>query len=346
VARAVIALAALTGAGRPSLLQAQWRPLTSGTTVSLRGLSVVDGRTAWASGARGTVVHTTDGGATWRVDSVPGAVAFDLRAIHARSPRIAHVAATAGRIWRTRDGGATWELRYEASDTSVFLDAIEFWDDRHGMALGDPIGGRFFLLVTRDGGDTWHEPPIDERPVAAPGEAAFAASGSSLLLQGSADSLVAWIGTGGAVARLHRSVQRGRNWVAYSTPMRQGSPAEGIFSVAHVPGQGLMVVGGHYSQNDSTRGNAASTLAGPQWRLVTTQGPRGYRSGVAFARLPGEAPVGVAVGPGGSDVSTDGGMTWAPFDSTGYHAVRASQDGIFFASGSGGRLARYDLRPR
>ena len=324
--------------------EAQWTPLSSGSTASLRGLSVVDGRTAWASGARGTVVHTTDGGATWKVATVPGATAFDLRSVHARSARVAHVAATAGRIYRTTDGGASWSLQYQASDTSVFLDAIDFWDDQNGMALGDPMAGRFYLLLTHDGGETWREPPIDERPVAEPGEAAFAASGSSLLLVGAADSMVAWIGSGGGAARVHRSTNRSRSWVAYPSPIRQGGASEGIFSVAVVPGQGMLVVGGNYSQDDSTRANAAASAAGSEWHLIAPDGPRGFRSGVAFVRLEGGATVGIAVGPGGSDLSRDGGVRWGRFDAVGYHAVRASREGIFYASGSGGRIARFDAR--
>ena len=49
---------------------------------------------------------------------------MDLRAVHARSAEVAHVAATAGRIWRTTDGGKSWSLRYQAADTTMFLDAI------------------------------------------------------------------------------------------------------------------------------------------------------------------------------------------------------------------------------
>ena len=94
--------------------QASWDTLKVETTASFRGLSVVDDRVVWASGTRGTVIRTTDGGNTWRVDSLPGAATFDLRGIHARNANVAHVAATAGRIWRTTDGGRTWSLRYQA----------------------------------------------------------------------------------------------------------------------------------------------------------------------------------------------------------------------------------------
>ena len=84
--------------------------------------------------------------------------------------------------------------------------------------------------------------------------------------------------------------------------------------------------------------------AGTQWRLITPNPPAGYRSGVAFFLSSRGSPVGIAVGPKGSDISRNGGMQWTPFDGVGYHAVRAARDGIFFASGSGGRIARFDAR--
>src|SRR5712671_1398104 len=43
---------------------AQWMPQPSPTDAELRGLTVTVHQTAWASGASGTVVHTTDGGRT------------------------------------------------------------------------------------------------------------------------------------------------------------------------------------------------------------------------------------------------------------------------------------------
>src|SRR5262245_37510484 len=172
------ALAASIVPGVLAQAQATWETLKVETTASFRGLSVVDDRVVWASGTRGTVVHTTDGGNTWRVDSIPGASTFDLRGIHARNANVAHVAATSGRIWRTTDGGKTWSLRYQATDTTMFLDGIVFVDDRTGFTLGDPMGGRFVMLVTRDGGETWTEAPPESRTEAADGEGAYGASGT------------------------------------------------------------------------------------------------------------------------------------------------------------------------
>ena len=66
---------------------AQWVPQPSGTTARLRGLSVVDERVAWASGAGGTVLRTVDGGATWRRRVVPDAERLDFRDIEAFDER-------------------------------------------------------------------------------------------------------------------------------------------------------------------------------------------------------------------------------------------------------------------
>ena len=43
-----------------------WQPQTSGVTGRLRGVSAVSSTVAWASGANGTVLRTTDGGTHWQ----------------------------------------------------------------------------------------------------------------------------------------------------------------------------------------------------------------------------------------------------------------------------------------
>lgn len=334
--------AVLVAAFLPSAVlvaQSPWETLTIATTASFRGLSVVDDRVVWASGTRGTVIHTTDGGTTWSVDSIPNGGAFDLRGIHARNDRIAHVAATAGRIWRTKDGGKTWSLQYQAADTSMFLDAIVFVNDRVGMALGDPMGGRFVLLVTRNGGDTWAEAATASRPEAMEGEAAFAASGTSLVFAGQRHG---WLGTGGSVARVFRTRDGGASWSVSPSAIPGGGSA-GVFSVAFVDSLRGVVVGGDYQLPDSASSTASFTSdGGATWQPAATF-PRGFRSGVAVRQRRDEL-IAIAVGTTGSDISRDGGRTWSPLDATAFNAIQFAPSGVAFAVGARGRVARHVVR--
>ena len=62
---------------------------------------------------------------------------------------------------------------------------------------------------------------------------------------------------------------------------------------------------------------------GRTWTLPNGKPPAGYRSAVAY--VPGASqPTVVAVGPTGSDLSTDGGESWSPLGTMGFHAVGCS----------------------
>src|SRR6186713_3366260 len=86
-----------------------WTPQTSGVTARLRGVSAVNDRVAWASGANGTVIRTADGGATWTKLPVPGADTLDFRDVDAVSETTAYIlsigAGAASRIYKTTDAG-------------------------------------------------------------------------------------------------------------------------------------------------------------------------------------------------------------------------------------------------
>jgi photosystem II stability/assembly factor-like uncharacterized protein len=315
--------------------------LKAETTASFRGLSVVNDRVVWASGTRGTVIHTIDGGSSWRVDSIPGAASFDLRGIHALSDQVAHVAATAGRIWRTTNGGRSWTLTYQSADTSMFLDAITFRNEREGVTLGDPMDGRFVMLVTNNGGESWTMAPDASRPAAVEGEAAFAASGTSLVVAG---SRFGWLGTGGTVARVFRTGDAGTTWTAAHSAIPPRAGSGGVFSVAFTDSLHGVVVGGDYERPDSVRGTAAFTTDGGTTWTPAKRFPRGYRSGVALRRITADSLIAVAVGTTGSDVSHDGGLTWTPLDATAFNAVQFAPSGVAFAVGGRGRVARTTVR--
>lgn len=324
--------------------RAQWTPGSSGTTAELRGLSVVNARVAWASGTGGHYARTTDGGATWRADTIAGAGVLDLRAIHALSASVAW-AMSAGpaeegqaRIYHTTDGGAHWTRQWSTDEKGVFLDAIAFWDARHGIAMSDPVDGRLFIITTSDGGATWTRVPPERLPATLPGEAAFAASGSCLTVQGAGN---VWIGTGGgATARVFRSTDRGRHWSVAGTPVRAGGASAGIFSVAFRDARHGVAVGGDYRQAHERSDNVAVTDdGGRSWRLARGPLPEGYMSAVAYVP-DAPSPTLVAVGLAGTAVSRDGGQSWRMADSVAYNSVRFVR-GRGVAAGPGGRVGRW-----
>src|SRR5438552_17293864 len=71
----------------PVVAGAQWATATSGTDAEFRGLSTAGASVVCASRPRGRYARSTDGGHTWRVDSVPTASALDFRAVRARYAR-------------------------------------------------------------------------------------------------------------------------------------------------------------------------------------------------------------------------------------------------------------------
>ncbi len=328
-----------------------WKMQSSGTSASLRGLSVVDRDVAWASGTGGTVIRTTDGGKTWKSVSVTEAADLDFRDIHAVDADVCLVinAGSPGCIFRTEDGGTTWRQVYRNDEPSIFFDAIAVWDRQHGIAVSDPQAGRYFLIATADGGNTWSALPSDSAPLADQAEACFAASGTALV--GREESHL-WLATGGdrgpqrePVARVFRSEDRGQSWEVAETPIRAGESA-GIFSLAFANVDHGVAVGGDYRDEKNSQNNVAITdNGGARWRTITGQSPRGYRSCVAVLKRTSQ-PCFIAVGPTGSDFSCDWGNQWQPLGDEGFHAVAFAPDGSAgWAVGSDGRVAQFAGQP-
>jgi photosystem II stability/assembly factor-like uncharacterized protein len=332
------------------VLAAGWILQPALTRSSFRGLSAVDAKTVWVSGSRARFLRTTDGGATWKLDSIAGDSTSDLRDIHAFDARTA-VAISAGpaeqghaKIFRTTDGGATWTTVFTTDQAGVFFDALSFWDRQHGIVMSDPVDGKLFLLVTDDGGTTWTRVAPDGLPPMLPKEAAFAASGTCLTVRGSSD---AWIGTGGSdTARVFHSTDRGRTWTVASTPIHSGDGGSaGIFSVAFSDGRNGVAVGGNYSQPRTPYVNVALTTdGGASWQAAKGPMPPGYLSAVTY--VPGtRAKTLVAAGLVGTAISTDGGQGWTLVDTLGYNAIAfTGPEDAGWAAGDRGRVAKWGGR--
>lgn len=326
-------LALLLAVAQPS----PWQEQASGVTARFRGVSAVSERVAWASGSGGTVVRTTDGGATWQVRPVPGAEKLDFRDVDAFSESVAYILSIgpgeASRIFKTTDGGATWTEQFKNTDPKVFLDAMTFRDERHGFAFSDSVDGKFVILRTSNGGATWSRVPDSALPPALDGEGAFAGSGTNIAIAG--DRI--WIGT--TASRVLQSSNDGASWTVVPTPLATGN-ATGIFSVAFRDGMHGVAVGGNYSKEQDATDNAVFTSDGGRtWSLAKPNGLSGFRSVVTY--VPGAKSSLIAVGPSGADRSDDDGRTWSAAGTTGFHAFSfAPRTATGWGAGERGRIAR------
>jgi photosystem II stability/assembly factor-like uncharacterized protein len=325
-----------------SSFEVRWQEQKSGLTSSLRGLSAVNEKIAWVSGAKGSYARTLDGGQTWLADSVQGAANLDFRDVEAfDANRACLMSAGPGelsRIYKTADGGRSWQLQYTNKIPEGFFDGMAFGDESNGAIIGDPVNGHLFVMLTSDGGSTWQRLPPESSPAVVTGEYGFAASGTGIAVHGKNHL---WIATGGAVARVFYSSDRGQAWNVANTPIASGNQSSGIFSIAFRDSLRGIVVGGNYQQPNETQGNAAITKdGGKTWMPIKNPAAVEYRSCVAY--VPGfAAPLLVAVGPSGSDYSVDDGQTWMRFSNEGYHTLSFAQPTqVGWAAGADGRIAK------
>ena len=239
----------------------------SGTKQLLIAVSPVNDRVVWASGAGGTYVVTTNGGATWKAGVVPGASKLQFRDVYAVSDKVAYLlsignAATDFRIYKTVDGGAHWTIEFTNHKAAAFYDCFSFWSPNRGIAHSDSSQGVFPDLRTFNG-KTWNS-IASFMPPALAGEASFASSGTCVTTEGERN---AWIATGGAtVARILATRDGGQTWNAYDTPL-EVSASGGALSVAFRDAWNGMVGGGDLANNKDAD-TAISHDGGRTWTLT------------------------------------------------------------------------------
>ncbi|MGB8260529.1 MAG: hypothetical protein WCE75_09265 [Terracidiphilus sp.] len=333
-----------------------WQMQDSGTTAGLRGIHSVDGRVVWASGTEGTVLRTTDAGEHWQRCATPDAAkdgaTLDFRGVQAWDADTAVIMASGpgekSRLYRTTDGCATWILILENPDKDGFWDAYRFDERRsEGILLGDPVSGGFPLWrISRDESAS-QVTRFRHVPHARKGEAAFAASNSSVFVDDVSWDF--WIATGGkSGARVIKRVNHDFDSFGIDTfpsstvPVGSKSESSGIFGLSFRKGphtsnpekrylNGIAVGGDYAKPNESTGTAAWSTDGGEHWTASATP-PHGYRSTVQWSE---ELKLWIAAGTNGSDLSRDDGRTWQPLDNGEWNALS-----LPFIVGPKGRIGR------
>jgi len=123
------------------------RPLPQGNFIL--DYAFVDDSHGWAVGQGGTVLATSDGGATW--NRQPSGTTLDIGLAAFPSATAGWLVSELGELLRTADGGASWKrVSYGRNDFVLALGA----SDADNAWLTTTLGAGF---VTRDGGATWRQ---------------------------------------------------------------------------------------------------------------------------------------------------------------------------------------------
>lgn len=321
--------------------------LTEKKGVSLRGLSIPSQKVIWASGSKGSIVKSVNGGESFEWLQLKGYESRDFRAIHAWNENEVVIVAVAAPaiILKTMDGGVHWKKVYENTDTSMFLDAIAFKNATEGTVIGDPINDTIFMLHTKDRGANWERTKGSYwKSNVNKGEAFFASSNSNLAYL---NNKIVFI-SGGIKSRL---------WIdglAMDIPIIQGTNSSGANSLSISPNLNqIIIAGGDFSKPAELNNNFVklNRFKYPNttnkhlsknayfWKLENSVSKlNGYKSSLVFLNNNWI----IATGTSGVDFSMNKGKKWEKISNESFHVVQCqpNKKAAFFA-GSGGRIGYY-----
>ncbi len=218
------------------------------------------------------------------------------------------------------------ELVYKEEGNGVFYDAMNFWNDKEGIAMGDSVNGCISIIITRDGGQNWSKLGCEQLPGGIKDEGAFAASNTNIEIVG--DKV--WIAT---TKRILFSNDKGLTWQVQQTPLLTKLASQGIYSVDFYDENLGVVIGGDYMKPDANKANAAITKnGGKTWKLVADGKNPSYKSCVKFVPESNGKEL-VAIGLTGISYSSDTGETWTNLSNESFYSIRFLNDSIAYASG-------------
>ena len=220
-------------------------------------------------------------------------------------------------------------LVYQEEGEKVFYDAMAFWNDNEGIAMGDPTGSCLSVIITRDGGEHWQKLTCEILPEVIVGEAAFAASDTNIKIIGDHT----WIVSGGKASRIWYSPDKGETWTVTDTPIIQGTETQGAYTMDFYDAQQGVIYGGDYTQPEMNSNNIAVTQdGGKTWQPIASGENQGYKSCVQYVPGSGGSEL-VAMGFTGISYSKDGGAHWGQLATDSFLSFRFLNDTIAYASG-------------
>lgn len=316
--------------------------LNSPTESLLQAISIVDENTVWISGHNASFVRSIDQGSSWDLFQHPTGDTLQFRDLHAfDDSKVILMSAGPGPLSRifTFQTPDFWQENFVMSDSLGFLDCIDFWDDKRGIAYGDAIDGFPYILLTKDGGYTWFRSDTTQMPKAGRGEGGFAASGTCVT---TGENGLAWVATGASGnSRILITQDYGESWKAVESPIVNGEAA-GNTSVSFVDKTGFLVGGDLLISDEYTENCAISTDNGSTWKLTNQPLTKGAFYGGALTKIEDQY-FAFACGQNGLDYTNDLGESWLTLDTLNYWAMSFSGN-IGYVSGKEGKILRIKIQ--
>jgi len=314
--------------------QQNWTRQTSANGYALLGVHFTEASNGTAVGVQGTILRTTDGGATWTLQK--SGVWDSLNDVFFTDSNTGTVVGDSGVILRTTDGGVTWKR--QPSGTKVQLMGVSFVDANFGVV----VGREGTILRTTDGGAHWasqtsgtyndltgvfcsdstHGIAVGKRGTilrTTDGGATWKKQSSSTVVDLNAVSF-SDANTGLAVGDdgiILRTTDGGQNWAIQ--PSGTSNPLEGV-----------SLVGARYGIAVGSRTILRTTDGGATWSRLAT-GVLEYLQAVSFSGANGGVAVGMngvilrATNGGGTDVASGSPEARLLLDQLLYEAVRDDQ---------------------
>jgi hypothetical protein len=218
----------------------------------------------WVCGNSGTVINTINGGTTWVHvvnNGIPSNVNLvNISVIDNNNALTAGYSGANTYVYRTSNGGGNFSQIFTQSNG--YINAIWMKNANTGFMEGNPVGGRWSLWKTTNGGFNWDSTGL--RILQSGSESGW---NNSLCIVGNR----IWFGTNNS--RIYYSSNFGTNWQTLSTPEVNS------YSVLFYTGDSTF---GYFGGSSSYR----TTNAGQNWTILTCPGTGNF-SGFTFGNLEG-----------------------------------------------------------
>ena len=299
-------------------------------SLSIRALEVKNENEIFFGGSNSTFGYSNDGGDTWNISKIDS-IKQEFRSIAVVDSSVLLInIGSPAKLYKSTNLGKSWIISVIDSSETAFYNSLKFWDNKNGIATGDPQeDGCLSILMTDDGGNTWNKLSSEILPKLDEGEAQFAASNTCI---DAIDGNI-WITTGGKNSRIIRSKNAGKSWELIELDFVKGKEMTGIYSVDFYDKNNGVIFGGDWNKKCKSNNNKFYTTdGGDTWNKATSEDRVCYRSCVQYSTKDKL----IALGIPGISSSDDGGKTWRNISEVGdLYTVRVINDSTAIAAGKG-----------